>query len=467
MQKFSNIQTKQWIKAAISCITYILFIIWVGNYWWLLLLPFIADIFITKIIPWSFWKKIKNKTLYSICSWLDAIIFALIAVYFINTYLFQNYRIPSSSLEKSLMVGDFLLVSKASYGPRVPMTPLSFPLVQHTFPGTNLKSYIEKPHWEYKRLAGLDTIKALDIVVFNFPTGDTVATLQSNPDYYTLCEMFGRDNVLKHTETFGKIVYRPVDRRENYVKRCVGLPGDSLQIIDNHIFINGKAQYEPKGLQFNYFVATDGRKISEEQFDKLGISVDDRNVINQWNNGDAILEYLGYTRNSNGVFNPVYYLPLTKAALSATKKLPNVIDVKIEPNLFSHQVFPKTEKDWTRDNYGPIYIPRKGATISLNMDNLPIYQRAIVNYENNELQVKDSVIYINGEKSNTYTFKMNYFWMMGDNRHNSEDSRFWGFVPEDHIVGKPIFIWLSLDKDKSFINSIRWKRIFSLVENIR
>jgi len=279
--------------------------------------------------------------------------------------------------------------------------------------------------------------------------------------------MFGRDNVLKHTETFGKIVYRPVDRRENYVKRCVGLPGDSLQIIDNHIFINGKAQYEPKGLQFNYFVATDGRKISEEQFDKLGISVDDRNVINQWNNGDAILEYLGYTRNSNGAFNPVYYLPLTKAALSATKKLPNVIDVKIEPNLFSHQVFPKTEKDWTRDNYGPIYIPRKGATISLNMDNLSIYQRAIVNYENNELQVKDSVIYINGEKSNTYTFKMNYFWMMGDNRHNSEDSRFWGFVPEDHIVGKPIFIWLSLDKDKSFINSIRWKRIFSLVENIR
>ena len=204
-----NAPVKQWIKAAIACIAYILFIVWVGNFWWLFLLPVIFDIFVTKIIPWSAWRKIKNKPLYTLCSWLDAIIFALVAVYFVNLYLFQNFRIPSSSLEKSLLVGDFLLVSKVSYGPRVPITPLSLPLVQNTMPISGGKSYCDKVQWDYKRLAGLDTIKAMDIVVFNFPVGDTVAVKMENPDYYTLCHRYGRENVINNPSVFGEIIYRP------------------------------------------------------------------------------------------------------------------------------------------------------------------------------------------------------------------------------------------------------------------
>lgn len=467
MVKFKDIPLKQWIKAIIATIFYVLFIVWVGNFWWLLLLPLILDVYLTKFIPWTFWKKTKNKFLYSVMSWIDAIVFALIAVYFINTYLFQNYKIPTSSLEKSLLVGDYLLVDKVTYGPRVPMTPLSFPLAQHTLPIFNCKSYLETPSWDYRRLAGLDSIKALDIVVFNFPAGDTVAMKMQMPDYYTLCEYYGRDNVWKNTEVFGEIDVRPVDRRENYVKRCVALPGDSLQIIDGQIYINGLIQKNPANLQKNYLVMTDGRKLSEEQFKRLGVSVDDRNLINSWRNGDIILQNLQYPVNENNSYNPVYYLPLTVQSLNMIGNFPNVLEVIEDPDLFAHQVYPKAYTHWTRDDYGPIYIPRKGATVQVNLENYPLYERLIRTYEGNDLQVKDSTIYINGQVATEYTFKMNYYWMMGDNRHNSEDSRFWGYVPEDHIVGKPLFVWLSLDKDKSGFNAIRWNRFFKWVDDIK
>ena len=467
MVKFKDIPLKQWIKAIIATIFYVLFIVWVGNFWWLLLLPLILDVYLTKFIPWTFWKKTKNKFLYSVMSWIDAIVFALIAVYFINTYLFQNYKIPTSSLEKSLLVGDYLLVDKVTYGPRVPMTPLSFPLAQHTLPIFNCKSYLETPSWDYRRLAGLDSIKALDIVVFNFPAGDTVAMKMQMPDYYTMCEYYGRDNVWKNTEVFGEIDVRPVDRRENYVKRCVALPGDSLQIIDGQIYINGLIQKNPANLQKNYLVMTDGRKLSEEQFKRLGVSVDDRNLINSWRNGDIILQNLQYPVNENNSYNPVYYLPLTVQSLNMIGNFPNVLEVIEDPDLFAHQVYPKAYTHWTRDDYGPIYIPRKGATVQVNLENYPLYERLIRTYEGNDLQVKDSTIYINGQVATEYTFKMNYYWMMGDNRHNSEDSRFWGYVPEDHIVGKPLFVWLSLDKDKSGFNAIRWNRFFKWVDDIK
>lgn len=467
MLKLKDIQFKQWIKAIIATIFYVLFIVWVGNYWWLLLLPLILDVYLTKFVPWTFWKKTKNKFLYSVMSWVDAIVFALVAVYFINTYLFQNYKIPTSSLEKSLLVGDYLLVDKVTYGPRVPMTPLSFPLAQHTLPILNCKSYIETPSWDYRRLAGLDTIKELDIVVFNFPAGDTVAMKMQMPDYYTLCEYYGRENVWKNKDVFGEIDVRPVDRRENYVKRCVGLPGDSLQIIDGQIYINGKVQKNPTNLQKNYLVMTDGRKISEDQFKRLGVSVDDRMLINNWRNGEVILQNLQYPVNEQNSYNPVYYLPLTVKALNMIRNFPNVLEVIEDPDLFSHQVYPKAYTHWTRDDYGPIYIPRKGATVQVNMENYPLYERLIRTYEGNDLQVKDSTIYINGEVATEYTFKMNYYWMMGDNRHNSEDSRFWGYVPDDHIVGKPLFVWLSIDKDQPGFNSVRWNRFFKWVDDIK
>jgi signal peptidase I len=211
---------------------------------------------------------------------------------------------------------------------------------------------------------------------------------------------------------------------------------------------------------------TDGRNISSEQFERLGVSVDDRNLINHWKNGNVILSSLQYPMNENNTYNPVYYLPLTVAALNQIRHFPNVLEVIEDPDLFSHQVYPKAYTHWTRDDYGPIYIPRKGATVAVNLENYPLYERLIRTYEGNDLQVKDSTIYINGEIATEYTFKMNYYWMMGDNRHNSEDSRYWGYVPEDHIVGKPLFVWLSLDKDQPGLG-IRWERFFKWVDNIK
>lgn len=271
---FSKLSIK-WIKLFFWSLIYILFIVWVGNYWWLLGLPILFDAFITHFIPWTWWKKSKNKTMLVVMGWVDAIVFALIAVYFINTYLFQNYQIPSSSLEKSLLVGDFLFVSKASYGPRVPNTPFSFPLVQHTFPILNCKSFIENPQWSYHRLKGFDSIQNNDIVVFNFPAGDTVAQNIPNPDYYTLCYNYGSDIVNNRKDIFGDIIYRPVDRRENYVKRCVAGPGDWLQIKNNQVYVNGQRQKKVPGIQFNYYVQTDGTLLTRNVLDKLGISVAD------------------------------------------------------------------------------------------------------------------------------------------------------------------------------------------------
>lgn len=451
-----NHPLKQWIKAILWSIIYILFIVWVGNYWWLLLLPLVFDAFITHYIPWTWWKKSENKALLSVMSWVDAIVFALLAVYFINTFLFQNYQIPSSSLEKTLLVGDFLFVSKASYGPRVPNTPFSFPLVQHTFPIINTQSFLQKPQWEYKRLKGFDNIERNDIVVFNFPTGDTVAVKQQNPDYYTLCHIYGRAAVNNNKADFGDIVYRPVDRRENYVKRCVAIAGDWMEIKNNQVIVNGKPQENIPGLQLNYFIQTDGTRLSSELFDKLDISVDDIKLLNNDQSADLIT-YIGLDKSL-----PVYHFPMTQEVYSKLEKVTGVTKIIVEQDFFNGEVFPLGGgKKWSRDNYGPIWVPKKGMKLALNTYNLPLYERIIRVYEHNKLEVKGAEFYINDEQTSTYTFKMDYYWMMGDNRHNSADSRYWGFVPEDHVVGRPVLVWLSLDKDKGWFNGkIRFNRFF-------
>lgn len=459
---------KQWIKCSVWCLVYILFIAWVGNFWWLLLLPVIFDAFITNYIPWTWWKKSKNQALLSIMGWVDAIVFALVAVYFINTFLFQNYQIPSSSLEKSLLVGDFLFVSKASYGPRVPNTPLSFPLVQHTFPLLNCKSFIENPQWDYHRLTGFDHIKRDDIVVFNFPAGDTVALKMTNPDYHSLCFAFGKDVVNSRKDMFGDIVYRPVDRRENFVKRCVAISGDWFQIKDNQIYVNGQKQAKIPGIQFNYYVQTDGTLLTADVLDKLGISVDDQILVN--NGGQASDQNIEQNAAQIAELGldaklPIYHFPLNEETYNKIQQVTGVKKIKIEQST-RLDVFPLGgHKSWTRDNYGPIWVPKKGTTLALNAYNFPIYERIIRVYENNKLDVKDGVYYLNGKPTKTYTFKMDYYWMMGDNRHNSADSRYWGFVPEDHVVGRPVMVWLSLDKDKGwFSGKIRWSRFFKNAE---
>lgn len=498
---------KQWIKCSVWSLIYILFIVWVGNYWWLLGLPLIVDAFITHYIPWTWWKSSKNKYILTIMGWVDAIVFALVAVYFINTFLFQNYQIPSSSLEKTLLVGDFLFVSKASYGPRVPNTPLSFPLVQHTFPLLNCKSFIENPQWDYKRLKGFDEIKRNDIVVFNFPTGDTVAVNRQNPDYYTscyeegfafmrsqmptvkstaeLCYQYGREIVKSNTRDYGDIVYRPVDRRENYVKRCVAIAGDWLTIKDNQVYVNRQKQEKIPGIQFNYYIQTDGTLLNNEILDKLGVSEEDRMILDNAQSAEQ-LKSLNFSLEL-----PVYHFPLTQDSYQKLVSLTGVKQLKIEPENTSCQamidqsrsiikrngftlsvICPNSEvfplggnKAWTRDNYGSIWIPKRGMRLALNNYNFPIYERIIRVYEHNKLEIRNGVFYINDKPTTTYQFKMNYYWMMGDNRHNSADSRYWGFVPEDHIVGRPVMVWLSLDKDKGwFSGKIRWNRFFRNAE---
>jgi signal peptidase I len=474
-----------WVKLTIWSLVYILFIVWVGNYWWLLLYPFIFDIFITEFIPWTWWKKYEttNKVLYTICSWVDAIVFALVAVYFINLYLFQNYQIPSSSLEQTLKVGDFLAVSKCYYGPRIPNTPLSFPLVQHTFPWGG-KSYIEKPQWEYRRLKGLGKIETNDIVVFNFPAGDTVPLLCSNPDYYSICfqkaqiikpqygSIISYDALMQHMsvgakivrqqqDQLGELVVRPVDRRENYVKRCVGLPGQTIEIKDNVLYVDNKILENKEGVQHNYFVQTNGTTLSGDVLHKLGVNVEETTYINGDYNS-AYLKRIGMEPTNNNKWGPIYLMAMTDEVLAKLKAMPVVTQIVIErviPELHT-PIYPLAYTyKWNRDNYGPLWIPAAGQKIQLTEDNILRYRQCIVNYEHNTLDYRDGVAYLNGEPATEYEFKMDYYWMMGDNRHNSADSRMWGFVPEDHIVGRPMFIWLSLDKYKNwFDGKIRWNR---------
>ncbi|MBR1631933.1 MAG: signal peptidase I [Paludibacteraceae bacterium] len=452
---------RQWVKFSIWGLIYIIFILWVGNLWWLLLLPLILDLFVTKYINWSWWRKYKESKplIYTILSWIDAIVFALVAVYFINQYLFQNYQIPSSSLEKTMLRGDFLFVSKLAYGPRIPNTPLSMPLMQHTMPAWlgGGKSYIECPQWDYRRLSGLDTIHLGDIVVFNFPAGDTVALNMQNPDYYTLCYIYGSDRVHADKATFGDIVYRPVDRRENYVKRCVGLPGDVIEIRDNQVYRNGVIEADHDFVQYNYIVQTTGGLIAERIFEQMDIAREDQRLLNtQVYDVQEMLIQQGMDP-----YAPTYLLPLTKQNVRTFEANPNISRIVIEPEFMGGEVYPLGHNQWSRDNYGPIRIPRRNMTVHLDSSNYYLYERCIRNYERQQIEQKDGQIYINGQPTDSYTFQMNYFWMMGDNRHQSADSRHWGFVPEDHIVGRPVFIWLSLDPEKSlFKGKIRWNRIF-------
>jgi signal peptidase I len=342
------------------------------------------------------------------------------------------------------------------------------------------KSYIEWPQWDYRRVSGLGKVQLNDIVVFNYPAGDTICgNMPYQTEYYHLCYQFGRQAyeeqrpgllammdsmpkleqlrfnsiiyqlgksvIANNWNEFGDIDTRPTDRRENYVKRCVGLPGQTLQIKNRIVYLDGKANKEPDNVQYTYYVKL-RQGLPDELMQDLGISMEDLMSLNQMG-----------------------YMPLTQHAvdvLGARKDL--VESIRLVTEASDMDIYPLNgNKHWTRDNYGPVWIPKKGETLKLTLDNLPVYERPIRTYEGNQLDVRDGRIYINGKEAKEYTFKLDYYWMQGDNRHNSADSRYWGFVPEDHIVGKPIFIWWSSDPDRRGVNGIRWNRLFRFVDDIK
>ena len=450
MEKIRYIITNKWFKFSVVALLYLLWVIWLGNYWWLIGLIIIFDLYISKKVKWAFWKKQykEGEKRSVLLEWVDAIIFALVAATFIRMYFIEAYVIPTSSMESSLLTGDYLFVSKVAYGPRVPQTPLSTPLVHNMLPVFNTKSYVEWIKWPYRRMAGLGHVKRDDIVVFSWPHGDSVLTKAPMADYYAEVRINGKE----YTEqALGPVMVRPVDKKDNYVKRCVAVAGDTMEIRNGQVLVNSIPQKIVEGIQMTYTVITNGTPINQLTLDKLKISPVEIHF-------DPTLP--GYSR-----------LPLTAFSSEEIKKIPNVVSVEQNNSIYPHDypdapivIFPFTTNNrWTRDNFGPLWVPKKGATVSLSRENLPLYQRIISVYEGNKLEVKDDQIIINNQATNEYTFKMDYYFMMGDNRHNSLDSRYWGFVPEDHVVGKPAMVWFSTDKYKSFPNSIRWKRIFKLV----
>ena len=390
---------------------------------WLYFFPLIVgDVLFWETINWQFWKKKekkKKKEKSEIKSWFNAILFAVVAATILRTFLIEAYTIPTSSMEKSLLIGDFLFVSKVSYGPRVPMTPIAFPLVHHTLPFTKkTPAYLKWIQLNYYRMKGLGDVERNDCVVFNYPADDAL-----------------------HPE-------RPIDKKENYIKRCVGIPGDVIEIKNTDLYVNGEPQTMSEKMrnQFRYFVKTDGTLFSERTLNKYNI-------------------YEGQILSRNGD----YELILNDESLAAIKRFTYVkkvekivIDKGVKVNS-PELIFPEDNFNWNLDNFGPLKIPQAGSQVDISADNVELYRRIIETYENNKLEIVDGEIYINDKLASTYTFKMDYYWMMGDNRHNSLDSRYWGFVPEDHVVGKALFIWMSWDKNKNGINKIRWNRLFNAI----
>lgn len=392
----------------------------------------------------AFWKKKetntnkKKKPIWR--EWIDAALFAVVAATIIRTFFIEAYTIPTPSMEGSMLVNDFLFVSKTAYGPRVPNTPIAFPLVHNTMPLVGGKSYSESVQWDYKRLPGFGSVKRNDVVVFNFPNGDTVITEHPEADYYDFCRKNGgREQVLRNYT----IITRPVDKKENYIKRCIAVPGDKIQIVDGIVYINDKKGEHFPHAQMNYIVETNGNGFSSDFLEEHKI---------------LLLQSAGN----------MYLLTVANNKLDLLKKLPNVKSIKLEQlpaQSTADMAFPQDPENfkWNRDNFGPLVIPQKGTSITLTPQNIALYRRIISNYEGNLLEEKDGAIFINGQRIERYTFKMDYYWMMGDNRHNSLDSRYWGFVPEDHIVGKASFVWLSFEGS---LFNLRWSRLLRSVSTL-
>lgn len=422
--------------------------------------------------------------------WGEAIVFAVVAASVIRTFFIEAFTIPTPSMEKSMLVGDYLFVSKVSYGPKIPQTPMSVPFVHNAMPGSMANSYVDWFTLPYFRLPGIGDVERLDPVVFNFPNGDTIIVdpFYAGHDYYSyvrkegmflaggydkykispekfnqmarnnfadkhLCKICGAEQGIKSFPV-GGVRYRPMDKKENYVKRCVGLPGDNLSIVNRQLMINGEVIPDPEGVMYSYIVSAKSSTALDKIYDEFKVNKNDRH---------------------RGVFDgvPATLSSFKQSEIDQLKTWGDVVNIEPqidtlpkEPLAYYPNVDMAPFNTWTIDNYGPIHIPAKGEKIELNAENIALYKRVIVNYENNTWEEKNGVIYINGQQTTQYEFKQDYYWMMGDNRHQSADSRYWGFVPEDHVVGKPVFTWFSKSGNPQYHDDseIRWNRMFRTVK---
>lgn len=451
-----------------------------GTFFFYFYLPYLGLSKKEKFTAWADLPVFKKS---SAREWGDAIIFAVAAAYIIRSFLFEFYAIPTSSMESTLMVGDYLAVNKVQYGARIPNTPLAIPFVHHTVPKTKIRSYVEWFKLPYMRFPKIENVQRNDIVVFNYPDGDTVAFERQNESYYAIVREFdimfnpnslpedknyviskySLNGINYYIQKYGanyypgkakevvakeyRVLSRPVDKRENYVKRCVAIPGDKLEIVDSQMFINDEKAFVPANMQLIYTVSdSSGVGLNAKKRQSIDINEED-----MWKISPYATQYC-----------------LNKKQADQIKQWGFSVVPDIDPKgAYSSSIIPHNPRNaWNKDNFGPIYIPKAGETVALNDSSVLFYEKIIRNYEGNTLEIKNDGIYVNGSKSDSYTFKMNYYFMMGDNRHNSADSRFWGFVPEDHIVGKVWFVWLSLDKFKKMGDGkIRWDRMFKAGKN--
>lgn len=418
-------------------------VIWIGLFFLLplVLIPF--DIFITRKVDWTLRSYGLPRHLQAGLEWAFIVLVAVISAFSFKILFVETYKIPTPSMEETLLAGDYIFVSKLAYGPRLPQTPLAIPFYHNTMP-SGKKSYSERMNMPHKRLHGFSRVKRGDIIVFNFPEGDTMVVQYPGQNYYSLVRQYGREYILSEFE----IITHPVDKRENYIKRCIALPGDTLLISQGKVMVNGSLRPELALQKFKYYVATRGDPLPDTLLDSLNIL------------------------KSAVAYNPInslHVLYLAQENVNALRSSPQVRSISryTEPSLsFQNQeIFPHVNQyRWTGDNFGPLLIPSRGNTVEINLQNLPLYQRIISTYEHNDLAIKDGKIYINDTARTSYVFKMDYYFVMGDNHHNSADSRYWGFVPEDHLLGKAVLVWFSIKPDTPFIGGLRKERIFRSIK---
>jgi signal peptidase I len=433
----------RYLGFALTVLLWSLFSIWL-DIWYLLLFNLVLlDMFVTRQVDWTLRKYSLPRLLQSAVEWIFVLAGAVILSVAIKVLFVEAYKIPTPSMEETLLAGDFIFVSKLAYGPRLPETPLSLPFYHNKLP-SGKKTYSERIALPYKRLKGYSRVRRDDIIVFNFPEGDTMVLQYPGQNYYSLVRQYGREYLLSEFD----IITHPVDKRENYVKRCIGVPGDVVEIREGNILVNGEEITRQPGQKFRYYVTTFGEPIPDYLMDSLRIT------------------------KSSVTYNPVnslHVIYLSQEKYETLRTFSEVRSIKrySEPRLsFQNQeIFPhSSDYRWTGDNFGPLTIPAKGAEVNLDMLNLPLYQRIIDVYEGNDLQVRDGLILINGMETDSYTFRMDYYFVIGDNYHNSADSRYWGFVPEDHLLGKAVTVWFSVDPEKPGMEGLRKERIFNSIK---